>query len=318
MTETVLPSVNDYEITFQDFFTSDFISLGSGDFCRVTFDGIGSSELRESVYDVSGGDGIQFGIEYQGVTTWNIVGAIHTGASKNVLGDSGLAWNAYSQLARAWTQYPERLEPRSVVPLYFKRPGREQMVVYGRPNRIDPITTQSYAGFITYTATFRQSDPVFYSAIEDSVNVGFSEATPSGIQINPLTSAFYLPFRTSLSVPDSRDFDNLGDVSTNPIIKIYGSITNPVLTYLDDTGTVVWQIRLATTLIEDEVVTIDTRHWARSVVSTTNLSLAGTYKGTRLANIVLRPGAGLLQFSGSNGGANTMCEIFYRKGWYSV
>ena len=140
--------VQDYSIQINDVengvHTGDMIDLGDGDFCGVSFDGVGSPDLRESAYDVSGGDGSQFGIEFYGSINWTITGAIHGSDNKNIPGTPERAWDAWSKLYRAWVNYPGRTNTREVVPLYFKRPGRDAMVVFGRPRRIDPSSTTSY------------------------------------------------------------------------------------------------------------------------------------------------------------------------------
>lgn len=311
-------NTNDYEITFQDYFTGQYINLGSdGNFCGVQFDGVGVPELREAVYELSGGDGIRFGIERQNGITWNITGSIHSGSNSGVRGSSDSAWNTWSSLARSWSGYPERATPRSVVPLYFKRPGREQMVVYGRPNRLDPTIAQSYVGFISYTATFRQSDPKFYSATTKQTTLGLTEIDSGGIIVNDGTD-IKLPFTTTSAVPVTGSVTNSGDIDSSPIIVITGEVVNPIVSYLDALGNIVWSVEIRATVQEGDSVTIDTRQWERSVTQADGTSLSGLYNGNRLQDITILPGTGLIRYGATSGSLTTNIQVTYRDAWVST
>lgn len=309
---------NDYEINYQDYYNGDFISLGSGEYCSVRFDGVGSPDLRESTFDISGGDGYLFGIEYFSGITWNITGGIHGGVNKNAPGSAELAWERWSQLSRAWTGYPERLTTRGVVPLYFKRPGRESMVVYGRPNRIDPDQSRSYSGFISYTATFRQSDPKFYSSDEASFSLQLETPYAGGLRIDNTGSVgFLLPFQTTQATPKTGAIVVAGDTETNPIIAIKGPVTNPRVTYFNPIGDVGWVIRLNKPVPSGTTVTIDTRSWQRSIIDQNGVSYAGAYIGERLKDIEFAPGVGYVEYLGTDATATSTCTVTYRNAWRS-
>jgi hypothetical protein len=311
--------MEDYEISVRDATSGQFINLGSDDnFCSVRFDGVGSPELREAVYEVSGDDGIRFGIERYGVTTWNISGSIHSGFNKGVPGNPADAWNTWSTLLRAWTHYPERHIPRAVVPLYFKRPGRQEMIAYGRPQRMDPVTDRAYTGFITYTATFRQSDPRFYAAVDQVAILTLSESYAGGIIINNGTD-MKLPFTTTTAIPVSGPVTNNGDIGSPPVIQIFGAVTNPIVSYLDGSGNVQWTISLLTEIAEGESVTIDTRQWARSITRDVDgTSLAGAYNGDKLGSIEILPGTGVLRYGATAGSGNTYVKVTHRNAWVST
>lgn len=308
----------DYEISVQDYFTGDFINLGSDDnMCGVKFDGVGTPELREAMYELSGGDGTRFGIEFFGGITWTITGSIHSGVNGRVAGDADTAWTTWSKLARAWSYYPERLTARGVIPLYFKRPGRQAMMVYGRPNRLDPITDRSYAGYISYTATFRQSDPKFYSVTSKEVVVGLDQSYSGGIITNG--SAIVLPFTTTSAVPVTGAVQVSGDTTTHPIIAITGEAVNPVVSYLNSNGDTIWNVRLNATVAAGDTVVIDTRQWERSIVNLSDgASYAGAYVGNKLQDVTLQPGSGLIRFgaTSSNGSANV--RVTYKDAWVST
>ena len=310
---------NDYEISVQDYLTGEFINLGSGEnLCGVKFDGVGTPELRESVYDVSGGDGTRFGIEFFGGINWNITGSIHSGINGRVAGDASTAWDTWSQLARAWSYYPERLTPRGVIPLYFKRPGRQEMVVYGRPNRLDPVTSASHAGFISYTATFRQSDPKFYAAVSKEVVVGLNATSYAG-GIIVTSGGIKLPFTTTSSTPVTGAISQAGDAPSHPVIAITGEVVNPVVSYLNQLGQTIWTVRLNTTVANGDTVIIDTRQWERSIISLNDgTSYAGAYIGDKLQDITLLPGQGLIRYGATSSNGSSTVRVTYKDAWVST
>ncbi len=318
MTSTTYESENDYEIQIKDYLTGEYISLGSGDYCSVKFDGVGSPDLRESVFDVSGGDGIQFGTEYVGAVNWTITGAIHAALNANVVGSSADTWNAWSVLARAWTHYPERKIPRAVVPLYFKRPGREQMVVFGRPNRIDPETTRSYSGFISYTASFRQSDPKFYSSNQTILNLSLDTPYVGGLLLNNDQDAFLIPLQTSVATARTGTIFNSGDTDTHPVITLNGGVNSPQVNLYSDLGALIWSIKLSTPIPAGTSVTIDTRNWARTITSSQGTSWAGAYIGDKLQDIIIPPGASIFEYLGSDPTGTSTCQVLFRNAWASL
>lgn len=313
---------DDYEIKINDVvdgeYTGEFLSLGGEEYCGVRFDGVGSPDLRESTYEVSGGDGIRFGIERYGAVNWEITGAIHGSVVPNTPGDPDLAWERWSKLARAWTDYPGRTEPRAVVPLYFKRPGREEMVVFGRPRRIDPDTAVSHAGYINYTALFMQSDPRFYAAEESSVTVDLEESVIGGLLLTVTEDALVVPFQTTEGTKTGGIVTNLGDISTHPLIRIAGPVLNPSIILYDGLGDVIWQAEVRTSIPDGIWLEIDARHWMRSITDQYGTSYAGYYRGVRLQDLVFPPGTYLFDYQGTDATGTSMCQILYRNAWSST
>lgn len=311
-------SNNDYEIRIQDYRDDSYIALGSGDYCSVKFDGVGSPDLRDSVYDVSGADGVIFGTEYYGMVNWTITGAVHSGINGGVAGDSGAAWDAWSTLSRVWTQYPERLIPRAVKPLFFKRPGREQMVVYGRPARIDPETERSHAGFIAYTATFRQSDPLFYSSQQQMVQLGMDVPYAGGILLNAPKNALRLPFVTTEGAAKNALLNNTGDVPTSPIITFIGPVENPELTLTDQFSIRHWYVKINGTIPAGTSIIVDTRQWARSVTDSYGTSWAGAYVGDKLQDVKIPVGINTIGYQGIDQTGTSLCRVEFRNAWASL
>lgn len=313
---------DDYEIKINDVvngeYTGEFLSLGGEEYCGVRFDSVGSPDLRESTYEVSGGDGIRFGIERYGAVNWTITGVIHGSLIANAPGDKDLAWERWSKLARAWIDYPGRTSPRAVVPLYFKRPGREEMVVFGRPRRIDPETSKSHAGFIPYTALFMQSDPKFYSAVETSVIVELEPSETGGLMMNVEEDGLLIPFQTTAGTKSGGVITQLGDTDTNPLIRIKGPVTNPSIILYDSLGNVEWQAEVRTSIPDGVWLDIDGRHWMRTITDQYGTSFAGYYRGVRLQDLVFAPGTHLFDYQGTDPTGTSMCQIIYRNAWTST
>lgn len=313
-------TVNDYQLQFEDYATGELITLGDSNsaFCSVRFDGIGSSELRTSEIEMSAEDGIQFGFEYLGKRPWTISGAVKSGSNPYIGGDSSSAWDNLSRLMRAWDYNSARHKARSVVPLWFKRPGRETMLVYGRPDRIDPDVSHSHAGYVTYQASFRQSDPKFYSATEQEITLPIATPYVGGLLYNATQDGLILPFMTSEMTERQGVIEQFGDIDAPLIIKFNGQVTNPTLRLLNSDGSDRWKIKLQTSIGSSQSVTIDTRLWRRTVLRNDGASLAGAVRGPRLAQLVAPPGTSELVYSGASEGGSSTCSIRVRNAWAAI
>lgn len=311
---------DDYQLMFEDYATGDMIILGdsSSVFCSVKFDGIGSSELRVSETEMSGEDGVTFGYEYLGKRPWTIIGAVKSGTNPNVGGDSSSAWDNLSQLMRAWDYNRARNTARAVVPLWFKRPGRETMLVYGRPDRIDPDVSQSYAGYVTYQASFRQSDPKFYSDAEQEITLPITTPYVGGLLYNGTQDGLILPFMTSEMTERQGVIEQFGDIDAPLIITFTGQVTNPTLRLLNSDGSDRWKIKLQTSVGSSQSVTIDTRMWQRTVLRNDGANIAGAVRGPRLAQLVAPPGASELIYSGASEGGSSTCSVRVRNAWAAI
>jgi len=314
---------DDYEIKILDSTVANedvpspvFVSLSSDNYCGVRFDAVGSPDLRESVFDIAGGDGSQFGVEYYGSINWTITGAVHSGTASTP-GLPSDAWDSWAALYRAWVDYPGRTTPRAVRPLGVKRPGREEMIVYGRPRRIDPDTSTSYVGHIAYTAQFKQSDPKFYSSTSSSINLQIIAATPGGLILNVDQDALVVPLTTSAGTPRTGVVTNSGDANTSPVITIAGPVTNPLVVLMQN-GSPLWTVRLLTSIAAGVQVIVDTRLWQRTITTADGANFAGYYRGDKLQDVVIPPGTSEFQYTGIDGTGTSTCSIEYRNAWVST
>ena len=306
----------DFQLEFKDYATGKMITLGGADnYCSVRFDGIGSAELRAAERELTGEDGVVFGPEYLGTRKWTINGAVKVGSTLVPSVDPGSAWDSMTALMRAWDYYTERKQSRAVIPLYFKRPGRETTLVYGRPERIDPDVTQSHKGFITYQASFRQSDLRFYSYTEYITSLTVVQPAVGGLKTNATQTAILTPFVTSTPIIRQGVVTQSGDVDAPVIMRIFGPVVNPVMTLRNLDGSVRWRLKVLGTVATNKLLTIDTRMWRRSALTNDNVSFAGALSGPRLSELVVPPGTYEFAYEGTSTNGSSRCEFRFRDTW---
>jgi hypothetical protein len=321
-------------IMFQDYMTGDWIALGRDSYCSARMEGFGSPELRSNEYEYPGQDGIGFGFEYLGSRKWTIQGAIKgpvgtvNGTSvynMSVPSSPESTWDELSRLLRAWDYNKARLKSRDVVELYWHRPGREAVLIYGRPERIDAETSTAHTGYITYTAVFRQGDPKFYSTVEQSEQFTLLTATPSGIIMNAGGTAIAAVdgrMQTSPSVTIPKVITVGGDIPAPPIITFTGPVTNPSLSLVGANGGNAWTVSIDGTIDPGYSVTVDTRLWKRTTMSKapngSQVSWAGNLRGSRLSDVLLPLGTSTYKYTGTGGGQASLCTIKYRNAWAAV
>lgn len=314
-------SVSDYQILVPDYFNGGWITLGSGVYCSAKLEGLGTPELRANEYNIIGSDGASFGREYYNARKWTIQGAIKTGAIQNAPGEPEDAWSSLSQLMRVWDQYPGRQTARSVVPLYWKRPGRETMLMYGRPERIDPDVTLAYSGYIKYTALFRQSDPKFYSAEELTQTVQVVSPSSGGLVLAADQRGLYAVdgyLQTSAPVTTLSTIVIDGEVETSPVIIFKGPVRNPKLTFYDDFGAELWSVQVTVTIEQDENVTVDTRLFMRTARASDGTNVAGFLRSPAMRDITMPVGEYQIAYTGQDTTTASTVEIRYRNAWTTV
>lgn len=308
-------TLNNYEVEFAG------INLGVAPYCLNSLEGLGSPELRTVEVDLPNEDGITFGREFQGARRWTLTGSVKGGDPNRPSNDAEVeeAWEALSDLVAAWDNAVPRQEQRDVTELQFKRPGRETMVMYGRPERIDPDTSVSFAGHIKYTALFRQSDPYYYSTTEQTTGIGVQIPYSGGLLYTEDMEALQLPFVTSASVERLGSFFNSGNANSWSIITMQGPVLNPTIQlYEQDAEDPMWSVTLKTSIGSLESIIIDTRPWARTVLRNDGANIAGTMYGSRLSEMTVPPGFNELVYAGTDGTGTSSCSLKYRNAWKSI
>lgn len=246
------------------------------------------SEPASTTADLAmpGEDGVMMGRDYLGSRTlsWSLVVNQYTASAGKE------RWGA---LEAAWDARETRLVPGAVTALRMQDHGSGVRVAYGRPRKFTPADLSfTRNGAIPVVADFTTVDRFFYDDVEQVMSFGVRPTIGSGGGITP-------PFTPPLmlSPADTSNSDvvvNAGNAPTWPVIIFTGPIVNPAVVIGDNLHTV----RLQTTLADNEVVTIDTRPWMRTITRSDGASLAGTARGSRLADLILMPGPTLIGIQG--------------------
>jgi hypothetical protein len=162
--------------------------------------------------------------------------------------------------------------------------------VYGRPRRAAPNHTGRKAGLIGYLADFACADDVFYGP-RQSVRVD-RVPPPSGGFVSPLVT----PVTTIAPSVQAGSVTIAGDLRTWLVAAVHGPIANPVVKVTNR-----WSLTLLTTVAAGEVVTLDSRPWARTVTRSDGASLAGALtRSSRLSRAWLEPGTYEVSLGGTD------------------
>lgn len=303
----------DYEIIFRG------INLSTAPYCIFSIDGLGSPELRTQEIELPNADGMTFGREFQGMRKWTINGAVKGGSPSTPAtgADVAAAWDAMSDLLTLWGRNDVRSTERTITYLQFQRPGRDPVICYGRPDRIDPDTSVSYAGYINYAAVFRQSDSNFYSLEEFSVRNAIAVPYSGGLLYSADRRGILVPLTTTAGTQRTDGVNNQGDTDSWPIITIFGPVLNPRVSLRVDASDL-WLVQLKTVLGSNQSIVIDTRPWMRSVTRSDGANIGGVLRGARLNEMVVPPGQSLFIFDGQDRTATSSAEIRFRSAWASL
>lgn len=306
--------MNDYEIVFRG------INMGQSPYCITSISGLGSPELNSSELKISNEDGVAFGKEFFGSRKWMIAGSIKGGDpdKPSTAAQVAEAWDAMSTLLSAWDNSDVRYQVRDVTYMTFKRPGRESVRVYGRPERIDPDLEVSHAGYIKYDAIFRQADSAFYSDTEEVMLVGLVVPYAGGLLYNATQDALLLPFTTTAMTERVGAFVNTGTGITWPVITINGPVTNPLVEIRTSTSDPIWSVQFKTSLADGYSIILDTRPWIRSATRSDGANMAGTMRGSRMNEMFIPPGNNEFVYNGQDITATSTAELRYRNAWSSL
>lgn len=201
-----------------------------------------------------------------------------------VIGDGPAeTFDLLGTLRRSWYADAVRHVTGARSILRMKRPGREAVRMYGRPDVFDPATlTNAASGHIPLIADFDCDDGYFYSDVEFTAMFGIIPEALGGL-IGPLIGPLQ-------SEPASEGTQSITVGGTEPaylVAKVQGPITDPVV---EVTGQ--WAAQLRLTLASDQFVTIDPTPWNRSVRRNDGANMAGrfTQASPRLSAMRVPPG----------------------------
>lgn len=230
-------------------------------------EGLGNTALRTLEYPNPQEDGRSFGREWREGRDLIFEGGVRKP------GNDVAAWDLSGDLEEAFDAEEIRMDPRAVMPLRLRRPGKPTRTVFGRPDKYDPDITKAVIGWIPWSGTFRCADRKYYADTENVVVLSLS-TTSSGYITTDEDGFLTDPITTVGSGRRLSIIENAGDADTWPVIEIAGPITNPSVSLLGPEGTR-WYLEMVGELAYDQVAVIDTRPWSRGAALDSGSALPG-------------------------------------------
>lgn len=261
------------------------------------------AEWRVQDQSVAQGSGTVFGRDYLEPASWTWALGVDRTSEATALAEMAL-------LTRAW-RVSARLGPGEVVPLRYRLAGRTRRV-YGRPRRLAPTLDNRFmSGYAAYLADFKRADDLHYDDVEKSATTTAQVSSAGGIK-SPLKA----PLRSIRQITSERGggIEVGGDADTWAVVTIKGPISTAVV---ECPGR--WRVELNKTLLADDVVVIDPRPWARTVLLNGGGGIAGFLgRGTRLADMTLAPGPAVFTFGGVATASGAQATVSWRDASHSL
>jgi len=283
------------------------LRFGGSEPIRVSSFDPGNVEIRTQDSDRAGGDGAFFGRDFFGSQTWTW--EIFTDAWEGDLEENYVqALDLAEEFSAVW--HGTRFEPNEVMPCRYRIGGRWRRV-YGRPRRlVGPdggiVTAQGRAEL---TADFLRADRLHYDDEESSITVRKRSSTVGGFLV-PFVAPIVLEQPTEGYMPSA--FTVGGKAPTYPVIEITEAGADPWVATED------WRLELEGTFAPTDVLTIDTRPWARMVMRN-GVPITGVLPPrTLLEDIVLRPGPNTFAYGGWGDSASAQATMRWRNAYYSL
>lgn len=229
-------------------------------------------------------DGVRFGSDFRRGRTWTftlgIKGTTRAGAEAFL-----------SELERVWRGDGVRLTPGAYAAVSFRpTAGIGLRTMYGRPRKFTPVYDLVHAGQASALVTFDARDDLWYGS-EQSVRVDLAPSAAGGI-----SAPFVTPLVVASTSQNAEAVVVDGNMGAVVAAELHGPIVNPTVRLTNG-----WSVKLATTLLAGQVVTLDARPWARTILRSDGASYAGyRARGQGLADMVLPPGVNELALLGSD------------------
>lgn len=274
--------------------------------------GLGSGRLNAREYEIPDEDGTAFGRERRPGRVIDFAGQVIRSY------DPAGAWDRSSELADVFDGEGVRLSARDVMPLRLRRPGKQTVVLFGRPEEYDPDHTRAVIGLVPFTATFRTADLRFYSDTEHTVALSIGSSSAGGL-VTDENGYIASPISTVAGTKRTSIVENAGDAPTWPVIEIHGPVTGPSVTLLDDNGGVLWRLGVKGSLAHDQTAVIDTRPWSRGAYLDSGSSLGGLLTLESIPSLsTLPPGASEFVVAGADGTGTASFDIRWRDAYRTI
>lgn len=197
---------------------------------------------------------------------------------------TGYPWRTsmdmYSAFAAAWRADVIRKTPGAYATLTNLDRNK---LVYGRPRKIAEKLTRARKGEVGFLATFETNGPDVYSAEERIAVINPVPPAAGGV-----SSPIEAPWSTQTNADETSPLINEGDTETWPIIQMRGPGAGHSISLLDG-STKLWTLSVPDGLKADEIITIDTRPWHRSVLVNGRPGM-GRIRGTQLEKCMIPVG----------------------------
>jgi len=183
--------------------------------------------------------------------------------------------------------------------------------VYGRPRHFAPVYERLRKGHAKYVAVFTTNDPNFYDETEKVALINAINPGGGGFVV-PLSP----PFSTAAGSAELSPVENEGNMPTWPVIKFHGPCNEPGVELLAG-ASVVWNLRVSGQIKYDEVLTVDTRPWARS--ATINGKPAnGRLRGTMMSDCQIPVGSFHTRYKVKDRTGTSFVDIKWRDAFASL
>lgn len=184
-------------------------------------------------------------------------------------------------------------------------------LVYGRPRALAETHKRLRKGLVDFSAQFKSNGPNWYSLTEKMVELDLISGPSFGFN-SPITA----PITTTGATVDDMDVDNDGDEETWSVIELYGPGSGWNLA-LRQGGQVLWRLESAEALKFDEVMTIDTRPWARGV-TINGRPANGRLLGTSISRTQIPVGNFKFRLQVKDGTGTAKAKIYWRDAYASL
>lgn len=254
---------------------------------------IGIPEIREVLEPVPGGDG---STDYTALYGPRVVSLTGTAFGATV----GSRQAAIAQLLR------------------FARPNARPQLVYQFDGDATPraLTLRSsdwtapvmMPGYTAFTIAWKAANPIAYGLVANSQS--FPPLANFNGRAYPRT--YPLSYPSGYGGAGIATVTTLGDYVTWPIVRMFGPLTNPTLTWQDGSGQIVFT---GLTVNQGDYLQIDTA--ARTVIlnGDPNASRYSFLDFTQTVWAPLQPGDNVLRFSADSASSPALVEIDWSDAW---
>jgi hypothetical protein len=283
------------------------VLLGEGTPYRVYEFNHEKSDVQANLSSRAREDGSNRGRDYLGETTASFEIGIDCSTDPD---PEPAVLDALAALRAIWNGDNVRREPGLRAVLRAKRPGREVVRCYGRPDKFAPATlTYTKVGYVPLACAFECDDPYFYSDTLGSESVPFIPTSLNGLT-GPLTG----PWINSASGVRSGQIDVGGELPAWLGWTVNGPILNPQIEVTER-----WTSKLLGTIAGDKSVTVDPTPWNRSARHADGANWGGKFSTSsiRMSRMQVPPGASEVLLRGVDGTGTSSLDLFWRSVWAS-